>query len=187
MEFARPTRRSDDGGMEKRWKPPTANDDESWRHRSGECRRLQVLYDQRQPAATRGRHMVRRGSTVRVRQRACRDPAWFLGLRERRSWGSGLDAPLWNRFGTAAGCSPERGPILSSSSSTSAELSFTGANGEPSPSIAADTAPVDDLLGRLEDAPDFVAERVGAIPPRAIGCARNHLQLSDHSKGGDES
>ncbi len=46
---------------------------------------------------------------------------------------------------------------------------------------------VDDLLGRLEDASDFVAERVGAIPPRAIGCARNDLQLSDHSKGGDES
>jgi hypothetical protein len=32
--------------------------------------------------------MVRRGSTVRVRQRASRDPAWFLELPDRRAWGS---------------------------------------------------------------------------------------------------
>lgn len=83
-----------------------------------------------------------------------------------------------SRYGTVL--EPRRGVLAraeahtSSSSSTSAELSSTGfnANGKPSPPIAADTAQVDDLLGRLEDASDFVAERIGAIPPRAIGCAR---------------
>ena len=45
--------------------------------------------------------MVRRGSTVRVRQRAWRDPAWLLGLRDRRSWGEGSMTPametIWKR------------------------------------------------------------------------------------------
>ena len=48
--------------------------------------------------------MVRRGSTVRVRQRAWRDPAWLIGLRDRSVAGrAGRDAPSWKRFGNGAG------------------------------------------------------------------------------------
>ncbi len=54
---------------------------------------LQAYRDQRQPAATMRGHMVRRGSTVRVRQRASRDPAWFLGLPDLGGRASRSETP----------------------------------------------------------------------------------------------
>ncbi len=71
-------------------KQPSAN--------TSPCRHLPIAATSRD---THG-HMVKRGSTVRVRQRALLDPAWSLQLRERRSWTAESKRPLWKRFGNAS-------------------------------------------------------------------------------------
>jgi hypothetical protein len=56
----------------------------------------------RGPAAASRNLDGKEGSTVRVRQRAWRDPAWFLVLRDRRSWREERCGPNWKRFGNGA-------------------------------------------------------------------------------------
>ena len=90
--------------------------------------------------------------------------------------------PFWNRGGLLTRAEAH----LSSSSSASNVTIACEASGEPSLPIAADYSRWTISSVGSKTFPTSSRSASVLYPPRAIGCARNDLQLGDHSKGGDE-